>query len=391
MRRTRYQLGCLHREVRKRGPATWVFRFRDTEPGGKRVNRKIIIGTVANYRTKSAALNAVNSLRFTINQAYGSAYRMTVNDLVNHYRREELAADNYDEKAFSTKDTYNGYLRKWILPRWATCRLSDVKTVAVQEWLAQVPLAAGSRAKIRNIMSAVFNHAIRYEWLGKNPITLVRQSSKRQRIPVVLQPHEVQALLEALPQRERMLVLLDFSTGLRMGELLALKWADVNFEGLELNVTRSVVKQVVGTCKTEASQKPIPLDEYVASELLAWKNSSAYNRGEDWVFASPHTKGAQPYWAQTLMRCFIRPTASRVGINKRIGWHTFRHTFSTLLKANGEDVKVVQELMRHASCKLTLDTYTQAVTPAKRKAQSKVVNLVRINASPAERPSTMTT
>jgi hypothetical protein len=102
-------------------------------------------------------------------------------------------------------------------------------------------------------------------------------------------------------------------------------------------------------------------------------------------FASPHTKGAQPYWAQTLMRCFIRPTARRLGINKRVGWHTFRHTFSTLLKANGEDVKVVQELMRHASCKLTLDTYTQAVTPAKRKAQSNVVNLLRMNASQGER------
>jgi integrase len=67
------------------------------------------------------------------------------------------------------------------------------------------------------------------------------------------------------------------------------------------------------------------------------------------------------------------PIARRLGIEKRVGWHTFRHTFSTLLKSNGEDVKVVQELLRHATSKMTLDTYTQALNPAKRAAQSKVV------------------
>ena len=66
-----------------------------------------------------------------------------------------------------------------------------------------------------------------------------------------------------------------------------------------------------------------------------------------------------------------------MGITKRLGWHTFRHTYSTLLKDNGEDVKVVQELLRHASVKITLDIYTQAMTPAKRKAQSRVVAMIR--------------
>ena len=73
------------------------------------------------------------------------------------------------------------------------------------------------------------------------------------------------------------------------------------------------------------------------------------------------------------MRHFIRPTALKLGITKRIGWHTFRHSYSTLLKANGADIKVMQELLRHASTRVTLDTYTQAVTPAKRAAQTAVV------------------
>jgi site-specific recombinase XerD len=74
------------------------------------------------------------------------------------------------------------------------------------------------------------------------------------------------------------------------------------------------------------------------------------------------------------MKRYIRPVARKVGIHKRIGWHTFRHTFGTLLKANGEDVKTVQELLRHATSRITLEVYTQAVTSHKRAAQSKVLS-----------------
>ena len=77
------------------------------------------------------------------------------------------------------------------------------------------------------------------------------------------------------------------------------------------------------------------------------------------------------------MRDHIQPVARKVGINKKMSWHTFRHTFSSILKANGEDVKVVQELLRHATAKMTLDTYTQALSPEKRAAQSKVVGMIR--------------
>jgi len=82
------------------------------------------------------------------------------------------------------------------------------------------------------------------------------------------------------------------------------------------------------------------------------------------------------------MHDYIQPAAGKVGINKRIAWHTFRHTFSTLLKGNGEDVKGVQErpgptLLRHSTAKMTLDTYTQALSPQKRAAQRKVVGMIR--------------
>jgi len=161
-----------------------------------------------------------------------------------------------------------------------------------------------------------------------------------------------------------------------VSELLALRWRDVDFETLELSVTRSIWHQVVGDCKTEASAKPVPLDSYMAEDLLRWRLQSAYPLDDDYVFASETMRGEQPYWPDNLMKRHIRPVAKANGIHKRIGWHTFRHSFGTLLKANGEDVKTVQELLRHANSRITLDVYTQATNSHKRAAQSKVVRMM---------------
>jgi integrase len=97
---------------------------------------------------------------------------------------------------------------------------------------------------------------------------------------------------------------------------------------------------------------------------------------DDWVFASKRANGKRPIWGQSIMRKQIHPAIEKLGIGKRIGWHTFRHSCSTLLRHLGTDIKVQQDLLRHSSARLTLDTYTQAVTPAKREAQNAVVKLL---------------
>jgi len=111
--------------------------------------------------------------------------------------------------------------------------------------------------------------------------------------------------------------------------------------------------------KTEASQKAVPLDSRLAAALKMWRDHTKYSQAGDWVFASPAARGQRPYWGQCLMRTIIRPAAGKVGITQHIGWHTFRHTYSSLLRANKTDIKVTQELLRHASSRVTLDTYTR--------------------------------
>lgn len=89
----------------------------------------------------------------------------------------------------------------------------------------------------------------------------VRQGSKRQDIPdILVEVSELQAIIAELHLRKRVLVFLDMASRLRRGELDGIKWRDFDFAALDINVQRAVVNQIVGRCKTEASQKRIPLD-----------------------------------------------------------------------------------------------------------------------------------
>jgi integrase len=371
------QQGTMIRSERHGGPAVWEFRWREAGPEGKRIHRRMVVGSVEKLADETAARQAVAGMHLNINYADARvrSKRLTFSELVEHYRQRELNPDTI-WKTHSTKVTYEGYLHKWILPRWRNYALDRISAGEVELWLRSLPMARSSCAKIRNLMSVIFNHGRRYEICDRNPIRLVRQSAKRRKIPIVLSVSEVQRLISALALREQTLVLLDFGTGLRMSELFALKWCDINFETSEMSVTRSIVMQVVGPCKTEASQKLIPLDPYLAEALMAWRQTTRYRAPDDWVFASPETSGRRPYWGQCILRKFIRPAAEKVGIAQKIGWHTFRHTYSSLLRATKADIKVMQELLRHASIRVTLDTYTQAVTAHKREAQTNVIRLL---------------
>jgi len=101
-----------------------------------------------------------------------------------------------------------------------------------------------------------------------------------------------------------------------------------------------------------------------------------YAADSDWVFASEQVFGKMPVWANSSLQKVLQPAARRAGITKRIGWHTFRHIYSSLLSECGNDVKVVQELMRHTKVSTTMEIYTHARMDRKREAQSKVVDIL---------------
>jgi len=144
----------------------------------------------------------------------------------------------------------------------------------------------------------------------------------------------------------------------------------------EMRVRHSMVYGILGKCKTKASRKTIHLDEFLMERLREHLSRTPYNQPDDWVFASPRSNGKKPFTTGSLNRWHLRPAAKRAGIDGPVGWHTLRRTFATLMIENGENVKVVQELMRHANSKLTLDAYAQSTTNAKRHAQRRIIEQV---------------
>jgi len=281
------QNGSVIQTKRRSGQSVSEFRRRD-RTSGKAVYRRIVVGTMEQYKTEADAREIVEGIVLEINSddLRLRPTVLTVSQLIEHYRRRELSVDN-TWKSYATKMGYENYLKRWIAP-----------------------------------------------------------------------------------------IFLDATTGLRQSELFGLRWSDLDFDNAEINVVRSVVHGVISRCKTESSAKPIPMAPLLAEMLKEWRKVTRYRSDNDWVFASKRAKGKRPIWGQSMMRKQIHPALEKLGINKRIGWHTFRHSFSTLLRHLGTDIKVQQDLLRHSSARLTLDTYTQAVTPAKRDAQNAVVELL---------------
>ena len=368
MRAQRYQRGSLSILKRKSQPDAWVFRYY-TRENGHRVYKRQYVGSVVQFPKRKDAERAIAQFRVEINEG-GNYTPLNFEQVIAHYKKEELP-----HKAYSTRVGYTDALDRYILPEWGGCVLSSIKSIEVEKWLSGIrkrngtPTSPSTKAKIRNVMSAVFSHAIRWGWAQTNPITAVRTSAQRLREPDILSPAELQALLKRLPQRERLMVLLDVTTGLRRGELMALRWQDLDFESMVANITRSIWRNVVGGTKTAASKKPVPLHPLVVGELSKWKEESLYKADSDFVFPSVQKSGMQPLQPDMILKRHIRPALKQMGVDKKIGWHSLRHSLGTMLRQMKIDVKIAQEMLRHANPGVTLGLYQQAMMDEKREAQ----------------------
>jgi integrase len=377
-RRKRYQSGSLKIESRQSGPDVWVFRWRNETSDGETIRRKVVLGTVKELN-KTQAQKKAEEQRQLLNEPKQEAVNcdMSVSELVTHYAERELGDDS--GKAEKPRKTYLYIFKNYLLPKWETLPLRAVKAVAVEDWLKTLPLANGSKAKIREVFGAAFRHAIRHELYPTNPIASVRQPRKRAEEPEILEPDEITLVLRELTGIEpiRTAFLIAAIMGMRRGEIFGLKWADVNLDRATLHVRRSYVDGVEGPPKTESSRRPLPIPPQAVDALKAWKDRSSYVAPGDWVFASDVSFGKQPLWPGTLWRRHVVPAIERAGITKpKLGWHTLRRSYASLLLSTGISLRVSMELMRHSTPDMTLATYAQTVGDEKRNAGEKVASLV---------------
>lgn len=326
-----------------------------------------IIGVVSDFATPEALESARVSLEKEVNRIPRQAD--TIAALINEFIKEELVirSDNTSRGfSYSYVDRTTAVLKGHIEPVWGERRIKDVgkNPKAIRNWLDGLkredgePLANATKAKIKITFQCLFKYAIfsgRFD--GVNPLTTFTQSAKRQFRPGLLTPAQLHALVERLGFRERLLVLLASTTGLRRSELSGLKWQDVDWFGLKLNIARSVVDNIEGCCKTEASASAVYLDESLAATLKTWYQMARFNKPDHYVFAADQNR---PLRLSKLFQYHIQPAAKELAVNIRaFGWHTFRRCYITWLAAEVQNPKVVQELARHSNVATTMNVYAQ--------------------------------
>ena len=151
MRRTRFQQGSLQIVKRARGRNAWEYRWYELQADGSRKRRCLIVGSVEQYPNEASAQKAVAALRADINaeNPRTSLTPISVQTLIEHYREKELGTNC--SKTRKTQVTYEGYFNKWILPRWGSYRVTEVKAVAVEQWLRSLNYANGSKPKLETL------------------------------------------------------------------------------------------------------------------------------------------------------------------------------------------------------------------------------------------------
>jgi integrase len=346
--------------------------------------RQISLSTVE-YPTETKALIRLQEHVLRINgpQAYRAQTVPTLGLVIERFLKEERISDILKQEpgmttitdgiSYSTAAGYRSYIRNHIESRWARIPLTAIRALEITDWLNGLNLSPKTRGQVRALMHLLFEKAMLWELieLQRNPIELVklRGTSRRKRKPQILAPEKFRELIAVLRDPYKTMAIVAMCTGLRVSEILALRWEHIDFKTGVMLVQQGVVNGRIGRVKTEASQDEVPLDPAFAAVLHELRGQKT----EGLVFPSPLT--GRPFYAGIIQRQILRPKGAEIGV-AGLGWHTFRHTYRSLLDETGAPIGVQQKLMRHSNVATTMNVYGNSTLRAKQQANSKVVQMV---------------
>lgn len=337
--------------------------------GKKRRSR--MLGTLSELPTHDDALRKAEDVRRALRLVAERAVP-TVREIVQQYRVEKLPKLRH-----STQRVARLWLNKYALGHWGDRLITELQPRPVELWLDSLPLAPKTRGHLREMLHRLVNYAM---WsgaipVGTNPVSLVtvRGCSKRRRQPRSLNVEEFQCLSNHLGEPFKSMAVVQVCLGLRVSELLALRWRDVDWMSHTVNVEHGIVNQHLDSVKTEESRKIMTLDPRLLTVLSGWRQQSEFRSQDDWIFPSPSKLGRLPYSYTGYWRA-LQDAATSAGLG-RLGTHTFRHTYRSWLDAVGAAITVQQRLMRHSDIHTTLNIYGDVVTGEMREASSRVVGL----------------
>lgn len=285
-------------------------------------------------------------------------YRGKASDWMNEWMENELRGS----VKVSSYQTYMNLLKKHILPALGNLKLAAVTPGIVREWIDGMENSGLAGSTVRGAYR-LFAAAMKAAWedgqIQKNPCRKIRIQRTEKEEQRVLTRREQELVKESVSGAKELPALLSLYTGMRLGEVCALKWADVDFEQGTITVRRTVQRVLrgaktmlmIGTPKSLRSRRTIPVPAFLMKllcEMMPEKDSDAF------IFGSTATP-AEP---RTVQRRFSR-FMERLGI-RNVHFHTLRHSFATRLLELGVDIKTVSVLLGHGSAKITLDCYATA-------------------------------
>jgi integrase len=312
----------------------------------------VILGTKTELPTRKLALRKLEPYLAKINSVeYHPRSTMTLAEIAARWASEAKA-----QYKPGTWRNFQGHLRLYLLPYFGTTQLDNMQTEVVQHFISDLNLK-GKPAVVRSILKTfrvVWKTARAWGYVRHDPFTglmlpkLYRVESKW------FSEEDVRRIIAAAEEPDRTLYWLAAQTGLRIGELLALTWADVDLVKGILSVRASIWEGTVQSTKTAAADRALPLSRKLQQHLLAYRQN--HWRQNDMQLLFPNGSG-KPCRSSGLLERKLQPLLERLGI-RRAGFHAFRHANATLLDRMNSPMKIRQQRLGHSKAEMTLSLYT---------------------------------
>lgn len=223
------------------------------------------------------------------------------------------------------------------------------------------------------VLSAILDSAVQFDYLESNPARGVRLPTKPPRkAPELLSKESLDKLLVRHEEPYRTMLTLTLLTGMRIGELLALRWRVIDLNAGTIEICESVYKDKFQTPKSERGVRRIPIGPE-ARRVLAEHCQRTFNANRDGLLFP--WKNCRPYSEPYLLQEILQPAGEAAGIGK-VRWHQFRHIHSSQLHNLGVPAKIVQQQLGLASIATTFNVYTHVVDDAHRKAECALERLL---------------
>ncbi len=265
---------------------------------------------------------------------------------------------------------YEAALRRYLIPELGNLRLSAITRKLVQELvdkLARTKMAPATVANSIAPLRVIYRQAIDREQIHSHPTERLRLPRDRRSRERIAEPREAEALLGALDERHRLIWAFALYTGLRKGELQALKWQNIDLEAGILKVEHSLdPKAGLVAPKSESGRRRVPIPEVLSPELVA----HMARQSEDTEFVLANTKG-KPFNASNVYRVSHRLWGT-AGLTP-LGFHEARHTYASFMIAAGVNAKALSTYMGHSSITVTIDRYGHLM-PGNEKEAAKLLD-----------------